>query len=162
LNQDTGDVHDSGARQTLTKKEKQAAKHEALMERLGASHSPYSKSHNRRMKRKAREQLGTGLTELASALDLVAVDDASLLSVSMSTEDIIGQEKDRQKPTRTGVTGLITEGKGNPLSKHQRKQVLKTERLRQKLLQNAPEFTSNPFQAIRMHAQNTLVKHTVT
>ncbi len=76
------------------------------------------------MKRKAREQLGTGLTELASALDLVAVDDASLLSVSMSTEDSIGQEKDRQKPTRTEVTGLITEGKGNPLSKHQRKQVL--------------------------------------
>ncbi|KLO20246.1 hypothetical protein SCHPADRAFT_864196 [Schizopora paradoxa] len=148
----TAEAQASEVRPTLTKKEKQQLKHDALINRLGASHSPYSKSHNRRLKRKAKEQLSTGLTELVSALDAVVDGESS----GATTEEVV-DEKGRPTATRTSV---IAEGKANPLSKHQRKQILKTERLRQKLLQNTPEFTSNPFQAVRMHAQNTLAKHT--
>jgi len=155
----TGEGRVPDARPTLTKKEKQQAKREALLDRLGASHSPYSKNHNRRMNRKAREQLATGMTDLASVLDAVADDGPSQQLTIKTTGDATDDPGDRPRPTKNG---LIGEGKPNPLSKNQRKQVLKTERIRQKLLQSAPEFTSNPFQAIRTHAQNTLAKHSFT
>lgn len=92
-----------------------------LLSGLGAPHAPYSKSHNRRVKRKAREQLSTGMTELVSALESVVDDEPLQTLVGNPTEDGVGEEKERLKPARTGI---IAEGKANPLSKHQRKQVL--------------------------------------
>src|ERR1700761_3805851 len=64
--------HTSG----LKKKEKQQLKRDALFQRLEPNHSPYSKTHTRRLKRKANEQLaGVSLGDMQLAL--AAVDDAS-------------------------------------------------------------------------------------
>lgn len=38
----------------------------------------------------------------------------------------------------------------------------KIERLRHPLILSNPQFGSNPFQTIRTHAQNTLIKHVPT
>jgi hypothetical protein len=78
--------------------------------------------------------------------------------------------KNRPKP------GKIGEGRKNPLSKSQRKHALYVvtllqwssiilpsnsvvEQLRQPLILSNPEFSSNPFQTLRTHAQNSLSKH---
>ncbi|KAJ7925895.1 ribosome biogenesis protein SLX9-domain-containing protein [Mycena leptocephala] len=132
---------------TLKKKEKQQLKREALLERLESSHSPYSKSHARRMKRKAKEQLGGGLDDIQHALA------AESLAQTASEEVQPKQKKPKPKP------GQIGEGKGAPLSKAQRQRALQMEKLRHPLILGNAEFSSNPFQTIRTHAQNTLLKH---
>lgn len=55
--------------------------------------------------------------------------------------------------------GLIGEGRKAPLSASQRRRALQLEQARQPLIFSNPEFASNPFHAIRTHAQNTLMKH---
>jgi len=71
-------------------------------------------------------------------------------------------ETDRQqmtKPRTQQKAGKIGEGKNMSLSKNQRKRALQMEQFRQPLIRSNPEFVNNPFQTIRTHAQNTLVKH---
>jgi hypothetical protein len=108
----------------LKKKEKQQLKREALLERLESSHSPYSKSHTRRLKRKAKEQLAGGDLD-AIQMALAAVDDDAeapeLLPPDDSmTEDAQQPKQKKQKPK----PGQIGEGKSAPLSKAQRKRAL--------------------------------------
>jgi hypothetical protein len=107
---------------TLKKKEKQQLKREALLERLESSHSPYSKSHARRMKRKAKEQLGGGLDEIQHALAAVDDDAAELLeeSVAQTASEEVQPKQKKPKPK----PGQIGEGKGAPLSKAQRQRAL--------------------------------------
>ncbi|KAJ7361623.1 ribosome biogenesis protein SLX9-domain-containing protein [Mycena albidolilacea] len=141
----------------LKKKEKQQLKREALLERLESSHSPYSKSHSRRLKRKAKEQLAGGDLD-AIQMALAAVDDDAeapeLLPPDDSmTEDAPQPKQKKQKPK----PGQIGEGKSAPLSKAQRKRALEMEKLRHPLILANPEFSSNPFETIRIHAQNTLL-----
>ncbi|KAJ7492513.1 ribosome biogenesis protein SLX9-domain-containing protein, partial [Mycena latifolia] len=142
----------------VKKKEKQQMKREALLQRLESNHSPYSKSHARRQKRKAREQLGSGLDDIQLAL--AAVEDGDVADAhqesgaSADTEDPHPkQKKAKPKP------GQIGEGKGAPLSKNQRQRALQMEKLRHPLILANAEFSSNPFQTIRTHAQNTLLQH---
>ncbi|KAJ7706065.1 hypothetical protein B0H17DRAFT_1035474 [Mycena rosella] len=97
---------------TLKKKEKQQLKREALLQRLESTHSPYSKSHARRQKRKAKEQVGGGLDEIQLALAAVEDDDDGVDAPQESTK------KPKPKP------GQIGEGKGAPLSKAQRQRAL--------------------------------------
>ena len=94
-----------------------------------------------------------------------------------ATDKNINGQKQRRGKTNQGLIGV---GKNEPLKKHQRQRVLrvtfvdyfpwrwsaetnsffrKVEKLRQPLLISTPEFKQNPFQAIRTHAENTLVKH---
>ncbi|EMD42193.1 hypothetical protein CERSUDRAFT_147823 [Gelatoporia subvermispora B] len=143
---------------TLKKKEKQALKHELFVQRLEQSRSPYSKSHERRLKRKAREQVAGGMNEMKAALS--AVEDALPVAVVESTKaDVEESEATQERCKNKPKPGQIGEGKGAPLTKNQRKRALKTERMRIPMILATPQFASNPFQTIRTHAQNTLVKH---
>lgn len=134
---------------TLKKKEKQALKHELFLKRLETSQSPYSKSHQRRLKRKQREQVASGMSDMKEALS--AVEDVIPDAVADATAS---DERPKRKQA-----GQIGEGKGVPLTKAQRKRVLKTERFRIPKILATPEFAANPFETIRTHAQNTLLKH---
>ncbi|KAJ6519937.1 ribosome biogenesis protein SLX9-domain-containing protein [Mycena sanguinolenta] len=142
----------------LKKKEKQQLKREALLQRLELGRSPYSKSHERRQKRKAKEQLAGGDLD-AIQMALAAVDDEAeapeLLQPQDAMEDEAKVKQKKQKPK----PGQIGEGKGATLTKAQRKRVLEMEKLRHPLILANPEFSTNPFQTIRTHAQNTLLQH---
>ncbi|KAF8516205.1 ribosome biogenesis protein SLX9-domain-containing protein [Hysterangium stoloniferum] len=134
------------AHPTLTKKEKQQMRHDALMQRLGGSSSPYSKSTMRRIKRKDKETLSTDLTAVGEAIAAVEAQGAPQNEIHKGREA-------RPKP------GQIGEGKHTSLTTNQRKGTFKAEKLRHRLIMQDPNFSSNPFQTIRTHAQNTLLKH---
>lgn len=89
-------------------------------------------------------------------------------------------EEQTSKPHKARATpGVIGEGKGAPLSKNQRKRALyvsqftqlpklttlyttlcsQLEKMRIPMILSNPAFASNPFETIRTHAQNTLLKH---
>ncbi|TCD69973.1 hypothetical protein EIP91_005562 [Steccherinum ochraceum] len=142
----------------LKKKEKQTLKHELFLKRLESSRSPYSKSHERRVKRKAREQVAGGLTEMHAAIaDLEATE-------GFANQPTVGDSSAPNEDTAEvpkAKSGQIGEGKGATLTKAQRKRALQAERMRLPLIRANPQFAANPFATIRTHAQNTLVKHQV-
>ncbi|KAH9922990.1 ribosome biogenesis protein SLX9-domain-containing protein [Amylocystis lapponica] len=144
----------------LKKKEKQALKHELFLKRLESSRSPYSKSHERRLKRKAKEQVAGGMGDVKAALSALE-DDIPQAVLDSTHEDVTGDvvSEERPKVKPRPKPGKIGEGKGAPLSKAQRKRMLEAERMRIPMILSTPEFAANPFQTIRIHAQNTLVKH---
>ncbi|KAG6879722.1 hypothetical protein C0992_012325 [Termitomyces sp. T32_za158] len=137
----------------LKKKEKMQAKHDALMQGLEKSSSLHSKSHARRLKRKAKEQIAYGLDDMRTAIAALDQDIPTLIEQpEMKTLHVDPQPKKRLK------FGLIGEGKKATLSNSQRKHALQLERVRHPLILANPDFASSPFQTIRIHAQNTLVK----
>ncbi|KAJ6604763.1 ribosome biogenesis protein SLX9-domain-containing protein [Mycena vulgaris] len=142
---------------TLKKKEKQQLKREALLQRLESNHSPYSKSHARRQKRKAKEQLGSGLDDIQLAL--AAVEDEEVADAPQEAGMADDEEPQPKQKKPKPKPGQIGEGKGAPLSKAQRQRALQMEKLRHPLILANAEFSSNPFQTIRTHAQNTLLQH---
>ncbi|KAI0361260.1 hypothetical protein OH77DRAFT_1516252 [Trametes cingulata] len=151
---------DEEPRPTMKKKEKLALKHELFLKRLEQSRSPYSKSHERRLKRKAKEEVAGGMSDIKAAISAVE-DDIPIAvqnTIAADTEATIGGDTSKKAKAKP-KPGQIGEGKGAPLSKNQRKRALQVERMRIPLILATPEFAANPFQAIRTHAQNTLVKH---
>ncbi|KAI0756677.1 ribosome biogenesis protein SLX9-domain-containing protein [Daedaleopsis nitida] len=149
-----------GSHPPLKKKDKQALKHELFVQRLEQSRSPYSKSHERRLKRKAREQVAGGMKEIQAAISAVEDDipvavQNSIAANGDSADDPDASQAKKVKPK----PGQIGEGKGAPLSKSQRKRALQVERMRIPMILATPEFAANPFKTIRTHAQNTLLKH---
>jgi ribosome biogenesis protein SLX9 len=109
----------------LKKKEKQQMKREALLQRLESSHSPYSKSHARRQKRKAKEQLGDGLADIQLALAAVEDGDAADEPQKSGSGDKADDEAPQPKPKKIKPKpGQIGEGKSAPLSKAQRQRAL--------------------------------------
>ena len=139
-----------------------------------ASRLPYSKSHAKRLKRKAKEELaGGGLSDIRSAIAAVESNEEDLAGKALAETS----KNDTSKPpAETQNVGLIGEGKGAPLSQTKRKNALyvpcskkripltlsvsKLERMRHHMVIANSDFKANPFHAIRTHAQNTLVKHT--
>jgi hypothetical protein len=105
----------------VKKKEKKQMKHQAFLERLQSPQSPYSRSHNRRLKRKEKQQLVAKMDDLNAALN-------ALQSGSLETSKAIpGVTTPRRDENITGVTsdvGYIGKGKGATLSANQRKRVL--------------------------------------
>ncbi|KAG2353972.1 ribosome biogenesis protein SLX9-domain-containing protein [Suillus spraguei] len=140
-------------RHSIKKKEKQQLKHEAFIEKLKSKISPYSKVQRRRFNRRQREQIGGGLDAIGAVLSAIDVDDSPEQDSPMS-EETTDARAHKVKPK----TLQIGEGKGVPLKKNQRKRALELEKLRQPLILSNPQYSSNPFQTIRTHAQNTLVK----
>ncbi|TDL28377.1 hypothetical protein BD410DRAFT_759554 [Rickenella mellea] len=142
----------------LKKKEKQQMKHEAFLRRLESTHSPYSKSHNRRLKRKAKEEIGGGLSDIGLVLDTfdpsIPADESAVLGTSDDTT-----KAEALKQASKARPGQIGAGKAATLSNTQRKRAMQMEKLRHPLILTTPEFAANPFQTIRTHAQNTLIKH---
>ncbi|KAG5353370.1 hypothetical protein C0989_007515 [Termitomyces sp. Mn162] len=108
----------------LKKKEKMQAKHDAFMQRLEISSSPYSKSHARRLKRKAKEQIANGLSDMQSAIAALDQDISTLVEQPeiKKTSYTELQTKHYLKP------GMIGEGKKAPLSNAQRKCALYVKR----------------------------------
>ncbi|KAI0375332.1 hypothetical protein BV20DRAFT_1032580 [Pilatotrama ljubarskyi] len=149
------------SRPIMKKKEKLALKHELFLKRLEQSRSPYSKSHERRLKRKAKEEVAGGMSEIKAAISAVEDDIPVAVqnSIAADTDGASGTDTPKEKAKAKPKPGQIGEGKGAPLSKNQRKRALQLERMRIPLILATPEFAANPFQAIRTHAQNTLVKH---
>ncbi|KXN89921.1 hypothetical protein AN958_04925 [Leucoagaricus sp. SymC.cos] len=163
-------LESSSGLQELSKKEKQALKREAFLHKLGALKTPYSKSHTRREKRKAKEQLaGGGLNEIQAILSTITVDEDEADVAGFSSEgtsrgkDSNSMETDqRQEKTRRNSehkVRKIGEGKSAPLSQKQRKRILQAEQFRQPFIRSNSEYAKNPFATIRTHAQNTLIKH---
>ncbi|KAJ8521459.1 hypothetical protein ONZ45_g1870 [Pleurotus djamor] len=147
-NEILGEINDSSATIPLKKKKKERLKHDAFLQRLESSQTPYSKSHNRRIKRKAKEQVAGGLSSMQAALALVEQPE--------DTSQANGPSQPTPRP------GQIGQGKPAPKSKSQRKRALEVEKLRQPLIRSTPEFVANPFQTIRIHASNSLLKHPST
>ncbi|KAL1749093.1 ribosome biogenesis protein SLX9-domain-containing protein [Schizophyllum fasciatum] len=145
----------------IKKKEKLQAKKEAFLQRLESSHSPYSKSHERRLKRKAREQLASGMGEMQAVVD--ALEDAQpapqTIADQQQPEEAHDTTTDEAKKKRKPKAGIIGEGRSEPLSKAQRKRALQAEKMRHPLILSNPSFAENPFKTIRTHAENTLEKH---
>ncbi|KAH6917277.1 ribosome biogenesis protein SLX9-domain-containing protein [Coprinopsis sp. MPI-PUGE-AT-0042] len=138
----------------LTKKQKHAIKRDAFMQKLELSKT-HSKSHERRLKRKAKGQIANGMADIQSAL--AALEEPVEATVA---EDAAQKEGETAPPSKaTSKSVKIGEGKPEPLSKAQRKKALQLERLRQPLILTNPTFSTNPFSTVRLHAQNTLVKH---
>ncbi|KAF9651899.1 hypothetical protein BDM02DRAFT_3184148 [Thelephora ganbajun] len=148
---------ESGSKPVTPKKEKRMLKHARLLEKVEASCLPYSKSHARRLKRKAKEELAGGtLSDIQSAIATMESDEKTLGGKTLTESS---RDDPSNPPARTGDTGLIGEGKGAPLSQNQRKNALKLERIRHPMIIANSDFKANPFRAIRTHAQNTLVKN---
>jgi len=154
------DLTEAADAKPMKKKEKQLLKHEEFLKRLESSRPQHSKSHERRMKRKAKEQVAGGLTEIQAAIAALEAADtvADLPVVGESSHP--NEDAAEAKPPK-GKSGQIGEGRGATLSKAQRKRALQTERLRMPLIRSNPQFSASPFETIRTHAQNTLVKHQV-
>ena len=95
---------------------------------LDQSRSPYSKSHERRLKRKAREQVAGGLKDITDALAEVETDIPVAIQQTVSLSDGVAPEDTGGKPKST--PGLIGKGKHAPLSKSQRKKALSASHLR--------------------------------
>jgi Ribosome biogenesis protein SLX9 len=126
---------------TLTKKEKHRSKKEAFLQRMNAiallslhialtvlrrldleSPLPYSKSHSRRLRRKAKEQIiGGDLNDLQSAI--AALDDDHATDGNACVDGGT-HSPSKSIPDSRPKPGKIGEGKKNPLSKSQRKHAL--------------------------------------
>ncbi|KAJ3750231.1 ribosome biogenesis protein SLX9-domain-containing protein [Lentinula detonsa] len=155
---------------SLKKKDRQQQKREAFLQKLELTQSPYSRSHQRRLNRKAREQIGQGLDEIRDVLQ--SVDDGkaqtTIAQDAAKAEDKLQMKVDGDEDTLKSVqqskvkSSQIGEGRASTLSDYQRKKALKIERLRHPFILSNPQFASNPFETIRTHAQNTLVKHVPT
>ncbi|KAM5533084.1 hypothetical protein V8D89_013227 [Ganoderma adspersum] len=150
---------DQEPRPTLKKKEKQALKHQLFVERLEQTRSPYSKSHERRLKRRAREQVAGGMSEIKAAISALEDDIPEAIQNSVAANDDANAGDASRPQQARPKPGQIGEGKGVPLSKNQRKRALQVERTRIPMILATPEFAANPFQTIRTHAQNSLLKH---
>ena len=104
-----------------------------------------------------------------------ALENATDPEMATSADRTANRSVPEQKPKEKTRPGQIGEGKGVPLSKAQRKRALyvrvllpnykcthslssQMERLRHPMILSNPEFSLNPFQTIRTHAQNTLIK----
>ena len=94
---------------------------------LEQSRSPYSKSHERRLKRKVREQIAGGMNEIKAAISAVENDIPVVVQNTVTAEfnsDVAG-EADAPKPRAVKPRpGQIGEGKSVPLTKNQRKRAL--------------------------------------
>ena len=87
-----------------------------------ASRLPYSKSHARRAKRKAKEELAGGpLSGIRSAIAAMESDEKALAEKTIAEPP---KNDPSKPPAKTPNTGLIGEGKGAPLSQIQRKNAL--------------------------------------
>jgi ribosome biogenesis protein SLX9 len=93
------------------------------MERLRGSQSPHSRSHNRRLRRKEKEQLASGMADLKAALG--AIDDSVEKVQRPGITSARRRDPSKSASGESGIElGKIGEGRGVPLSKAQRKQVL--------------------------------------
>lgn len=132
------DVEANAHTKSMSKKAKQTLKHEFFLKRMPfflsyssavthlsldfeSSRSPYSKSHERRMKRKAREQVAGGLTDMHAAITAL---EAAEIPADLP---VVGKSEAPNEDFAKGPTtrsGQIGESKGVTPTKSQRKRAL--------------------------------------
>ena len=96
--------------------------HSNLSQEVEASRQPYSKSHAKRLKRKAKEELAGGaLSDIQSAIAAVESDEKTIGGNTLVEPP---KNNPSKPPAKTPNTGLIGDGKGTPLSQTQRKKAL--------------------------------------
>ena len=128
-----------GSKPAISKKEKSMFKHARLLEsrstlpkswwmnlnhppEVEASRQPYSKSHARRLKRKAKEELAGGaLSDIQLAIAAVESNEKILDEGGFAEP---AKTEPSKPPAKKSNTGLIGEGKATPLSQNQRKNAL--------------------------------------
>ncbi|KAG1867942.1 ribosome biogenesis protein SLX9-domain-containing protein [Suillus subalutaceus] len=137
-------------RHSIKKKEKQQLKHEAFIEKLKSKTSPYSKVQRRRFNRRQREQVGGGLDDIGAVLSAIDTGDSPEQGSPVAEET-----KDARAHKVQPKTLHDWRGQGNAAKEEPAKTCFK---LRHPLILSNPQYSSNPFQTIRTHAQNTLVK----
>ena len=93
-----------------------------LPQEVEASRQPYSKSHARRLKRKAKEELAGGtLSDIQLAIDTMESNEETLAGNTLAEPS---KHEPSKPPAKTPNTRLIGEGKGTPLSQTKRKNAL--------------------------------------
>lgn len=120
---------------------------------------PYSKSYNRRVKKKERDQTALGLQELKSIIKAVENPDSNEQTYDHEAQPSdSGGNGDVRRLKTSSIQGQIGEGKGLPLKEGQRRRALKIEQMRSPMIRSNPNFALNPFQTIKTHAQNSLLR----
>lgn len=105
----------------MRKKDKQQLKRQAFMDRLGStSQSPYSKSHARRIKRKAKDQLVTSMDDIGAVLDAMGPEEEDETIEQPGITTARRRDPSLQIPKPKLKPGQIGEGKGVTLTKKQR------------------------------------------
>jgi len=115
-----------------TKKAKRQRKHEQFLDRLQNTKAPYSKSHAKRLKAKAKESLTAALGDMDRVLD----------TIKATTSEPSSAEK--AKP-------LNAPGRKVHLNDKQRAKVFETEKVRHSTVLSNPSYRKNPFAAVRKH-----------
>ena len=89
---------------------------------LELSRSPYSKSHERRLKRRAKEQIAGGLSDLQSAIS--AIEDSPSTDSKLPDRTTSMSSSEQKRKAQVEPDHSTVGGKSAPLSKAQRKRVL--------------------------------------
>ncbi|KAG9051330.1 hypothetical protein FS837_009597 [Tulasnella sp. UAMH 9824] len=136
----------------IKKKDKMKARHDAFVQRLASTSSPYARpgeQAGRKRARKSNQPLLFGMEDMNSALDSIFGDDDGEEWQGLKT---VPKQGKKQKPHMIGESTT-------KMTSAQMKRILRTEQKRQPLIQQHPAFAANPFATIRLHAENTLVQH---
>jgi len=118
-----------------TKKAKRQRKHEEFLDRLQSTNAPYSKSHAKRLKAKAKESLTAALGDMDHVLD----------AIKAATSESSSAEK--TKP-------LNAPGRKVHLNDKQRAKVFEAEKSRHSAVLSDPGYRKNPFAAVRKHIES--------
>ncbi|KAK4687014.1 hypothetical protein P7C73_g3096, partial [Tremellales sp. Uapishka_1] len=118
---------------------------------------PYSRSHIKREKKKAKEQLTGG----------------ELHSIAVGLSEALGEVEEEEKPIRIKTAeerrrekeeeqrrkeeaGKIGQGGKRTLSEKKRREQIKTQGKRIPIIMKHPAFKTNPWETIRLHASNSI------
>ncbi|GAA6016046.1 hypothetical protein JCM10207_004424 [Rhodosporidiobolus poonsookiae] len=148
-----GDKEPRPPKEKQTKAEKAYSKRKALLEKLSARTTPYSKSHARRLRRAAKPEnnLVASLSEVEAVLPEV-----ERLQPEQGSDEDEGMDEDDEEDQMQGKGK--TGGKGKEkLTAKKRQRVLTAESARLPAIIKNESFASSPFATIRQHTLNTLV-----
>ncbi|GMK56185.1 hypothetical protein CspeluHIS016_0300250 [Cutaneotrichosporon spelunceum] len=129
----------------------------------GAAAHPYSRSHLRREKRKAKAAvaLGGGLGSVALALGEVAGDEAPKEETKAKSRKEVMEDAARRRDEearRRAEEGKIGQGRGHGLKEKARRKQISTNAQRIPAVMAHPAFKANPWATIREHAANSLAE----
>ncbi|EJT48909.1 hypothetical protein A1Q1_02004 [Trichosporon asahii var. asahii CBS 2479] len=130
-------------------------RHKPFHAQLVAQSQPYSKSHMKREKRKAKQQLAGGMGSVAAALVDLAPELAPEPEVETKTPKEKQQAADDAK-RRKEEDGKIGQGSKRTMREKQRRKQISAAAVRIPAVMQHPSFRANPWATIREHAGNTL------
>ncbi|CAD6583892.1 MAG: hypothetical protein TREMPRED_003672 [Tremellales sp. Tagirdzhanova-0007] len=117
---------------------------------------PYSRSHTRRVRRKAREQLAGGqLHSVAAALSEVLPDTDPPSALKRMTR-VEREAKERKLDDARRELSKIGIGKGRTLTERARRKQIKIQAKRIPAIMQHPEYRKDPWATIRLHASNSV------